>query len=295
MVEAAAPSEIDSLAMRAAEAGEVALLRLLLQQQQQPPWPLPVLNRLLLAAVCADQDGCAALMLGHGASPNATSPCGAITALQRAVQHKEKAMAHRLLAACADVMAVDENGQTALHHAARAGGDNSCLAALLRRSMPDDDGDGESLACGVLDVWGRTPLHWAVISGHREAVVSLVDAGSDISLRDRQNESSLDLAERRAVCHAISATGKCDRLTVNLLRLMLPPGHDEHSSFHPEGFMDLCTYEVLGHATRLLMSPDEREALLAMTPQEREAIGDHVMTIDELNARSERRAAAQGA
>ena len=49
--------------------------------------------------------------------------------------------------------------------------------------------------------------------------------------------------------------------------------------------MDLCTYEVLGHAARLNMSSTEREALLAMSPEERAAIGDHVMTIDELNAR----------
>ena len=142
----------------------------------------------------------------------------------------------------------------------------------------------------MMDVWGRTALHWAVINGHREAIVALVEAGSDISLRDLQNESSLDLAEKRAECQAVSPTGKCDRLTVNLLRLMLPPDHADYSSFHPEGFMDLCTYEVLQHATRLRMNAEEREALLAMTPEERAAIGDHLMTIDELNARAEKQA-----
>ena len=111
-----------------------------------------------------------------------------------------------------------------------------------------------------------------------------------ISLRDLQNESSLDLAEKRAECQAVSPTGKCDRLTVNLLRLMLPPDHADYSSFHPEGFMDLCTYEVLQHATRLRMNAEEREALLAMTPEERAAIGDHLMTIDELNARAAKQA-----
>jgi len=143
-------------------------------------------------------------------------------------------------------------------------------------------------------VWGRTALHWAVINGHREAIVTLVEAGSDIGLRDLQNESSLDLAERRAQCQDIIATGKCDRLTVNLLKLMLPADHADHSSFHPDGFMDLCTHEVLRHATRLRMSHEEREALLAMTPAERAAIGDHVMTIDELNARASKHAIEVG-
>ena len=50
--------------------------------------------------------------------------------------------------------------------------------------------------------------------------------------------------------------------------------------------MDLCTHEVVQHAARLRMSPVEREALLAMTPEERAAMGEHVMTIDELNARA---------
>ena len=41
--------------------------------------------------------------------------------------------------------------------------------------------------------------------GHREAIVTLVEAGSDIALRDKQHESALDLAERRATCHAVGS------------------------------------------------------------------------------------------
>ncbi|EOD32628.1 hypothetical protein EMIHUDRAFT_230594 [Emiliania huxleyi CCMP1516] len=151
--------------------------------------------------------------------------------------------------------------------------DNGCLAALLDRweSVASDD-DGS--ACASRDVWGRTPLHWAVVNGHREAIVTLVEAGSDIALRDKQHESALDLAERRATCHA---------LTVSLLKLMLPRDHADYSSFHPEGLMDLCTHEVLRHAERLKLGAEEREAFLALSP------ADHVMTIDELNARDEGR------
>ena len=84
----------------------------------------------------------------------------------------------------------------------------------------------------------------------------------------------------------MGASGKCDRLTVDLLRLMLPKGHAEHASFHPDGFMDLCTHEVLAHANRLKMGAEEREAFLALSPAARAALGDHVMTIDELSARA---------
>ena len=40
-------------------------------------------------------------------------------------------------------------------------------------------------------------------------------------LRDKQRDSSLDLAERRAECRDVAATGRCDRLTVDLLRLIV--------------------------------------------------------------------------
>ena len=277
--DAAPASEAEALAVRTAVAGEVGLLQVLLSQHPQLSSG-PAVDRLLLAALSADQGECAALMLRHGASPNATSPCGAITALMSATQHKDTVSVNRLLASCACVSTLDQNQQTALHHAARVGADNSCLEALLA-----GDGDGTVTLCGSLDVWGRSPLHWAAMNGHREAIVALVEAGCQILLPDLQNESSLDLAERRAQCKDVAATGKCDRLTVDLLRLILPRDHAEHRSFHAEGFMDLCTYEVLGHAARLNMSATEREVLLAMSPEERAAIGDHVMTIDELNAR----------
>lgn len=281
-------SELDTLATSATVAGEVSLLQMLLRRHYAPRVPLGMANCLLLAAVGASQCECAALMLRCGASPNATRPGSDITALQSAVQLKDGgAVVDHLLSACASVMAVDANCQTALHHAARAGAGNDCLTALLEHSEGASEGAVRT-ACGlldVLDVWGRTALHWAVINGNREAVVTLVEAGSDISLRDLQNDSSLDLAERRAECMAMAATGKCDRLTVHLLKLMLPSDHVDYRSFHPDGLMDSCTWEVVAHAKRLGMTPAEREALLSMSPEERAAIGDHVMTMDELDAK----------
>ena len=280
----AASEQLDALAVQAVAAGDAALLQILLQHYP-PLVPLPLANRLLLAAVCNHDGACAALMLAHGASPNASSCFSAITALQSAVLHTDNAMVQRLLAACADVRAVDQNLQSVLHHAARTGADNCCLETLISHGAQAAGAGGGGAACASLDIWGRTPLHWAVINGHREAIITLVEAGSDISVRDLQHESSLDLAERRALCQDVAASGKCDRLTVHLLKLLLPSEHPDHRSFHPEGFMDLCTHEVLEHAARLRLSAEARDALLAMSPAERAAIGDHMMTIDELNAR----------
>ncbi|CAD7930826.1 unnamed protein product, partial [Amoebophrya sp. A25] len=63
--------------------------------------------------------------------------------------------------------------------------------------------------------FGRTPLHWAVVNGHRDVVEFLLkhDFGSsssssrssnsstvDPSIRDKNNETALELAERRALC-----------------------------------------------------------------------------------------------
>ena len=74
-----------------------------------------------------------------------------------------------------------------------------------------------------LDRWGRTPLHWAVTNGHREAVIALSEAGSDLWLEDFQKESPMALGERRAECREWldgQEGARCDRLTLSMLRIM---------------------------------------------------------------------------
>ena len=80
-------------------------------------------------------------------------------------------------------------------------------------------------ACGRLDKWGRLPLHWAIVNGHRDAMVALVEAGSNVWLRDFQHQSSMDLAEERAMCRewlngSGNDGGRCDQLTLSMLKLM---------------------------------------------------------------------------
>ena len=171
--------------------------------------------------------------------------------LALALQGREEGIARSLLSASAAVRARDCNGQTAVHHAARAGAEAPCFEMLLESwdaagtagadtvsavgsSACGADGaaakaaaaaadTAADTACGTVDAWGRTALHWAVTKGHRSAVVALVEAGSDVRLRDAQGETPMDLAERRAECRAWlqgQEGARCDQLTLSMLRLM---------------------------------------------------------------------------
>ncbi|PLB36190.1 ankyrin repeat domain-containing protein [Aspergillus candidus] len=44
---------------------------------------------------------------------------------------------------------------------------------------------------------GKTPLHWAVDSGHRAVALLLLERGSDIEARDKCDETPLLIACRR--------------------------------------------------------------------------------------------------
>ena len=57
------------------------------------------------------------------------------------------------------------------------------------------------------DAWGRCPLHWAVVNGHRTAVNALLTAGADANASDAANETPLEIAQRRAQCRATDRGG----------------------------------------------------------------------------------------
>ena len=98
----------------------------------------------------------------------------------------------------------DNNGQTVLHHAARAGAPTRVLEQLIDLWTASSDKKKRlaTASIDVPDIWKRTPLHWAVVNGHRNLVVCLVDAGANVKLRDEKNETPLEIAERRARCGA---------------------------------------------------------------------------------------------
>jgi len=171
--------------------------------------------------------------------------------LSMAVMHARDECAQLLLGRGADVLRVDDNQQTAIHHAARTGCDARRLELLLGEwhdataaagtaqlatagtaqlataetgaGAAAGAAEGDGNACGQLDKWGRTPLHWATVNGHRDAIVALMQAGSDVWLKDYQRESAMDIAERRAECREWlnGQDGvRCDKLTLSMLKLM---------------------------------------------------------------------------
>ena len=59
-----------------------------------------------------------------------------------------------------------------------------------------------------IDKWGRTPIHWGILGGHRHVVVTFLDAGASVKplrTHDEQGnevETPLAMAERLAKCGA---------------------------------------------------------------------------------------------
>ena len=241
-------SMMGALAIQAVRANALELLRLLLHREGDDLRGMA--DELLVEAVHRNHCGCAQLLLRHGAWPNATG-CRGMPVLSRAVQHRDGELAHVLLTHGASVTAVDDNLQTAVHHAARTGGDARCIEMLLQQwesatgagelpaetaatvaATAGDQGAGDQgahgdaaapNACDQLDCWGRTPLHWATTNGHRDAIVALIGAGGSIWLRDAQQMSSMDLAEQRAECREWlngQEGHRCDKLTLSMLKLM---------------------------------------------------------------------------
>ncbi|KAJ3192303.1 hypothetical protein HK101_006755 [Irineochytrium annulatum] len=113
----------------------------------------------------------------------------ALGAGSTAVGSSKKKAGARTGAGGGPLLQADANGQMPLHHAARSGAPDGVVARLVAVA---------SEAVGRRDKWGRTPLHWAVVNGHRNAVKILMDSGADAMAVDGDGETALQIAERRA-------------------------------------------------------------------------------------------------
>lgn len=94
--------------------------------------------------------------------------------------------------------AVDDDGQSALHVAARAGASARTIDFLL--DAWEANGGVVASATERRDAWGRAPLHWAAVNGHRGAAAALSARGASASAKDDAGETPVDAAERRALC-----------------------------------------------------------------------------------------------
>lgn len=188
-----------------------------------------------------DRDGrAAAALLSRGASPRARNRRGQTAFIVAAARGPNSLLA-QILERGGDAGAADDDGQTALHVAARAGAPASVVAAvaaaadgapspitIVKNARNDKSsrgpkansrndksrggsttaarrnthGGGGVRAVDRVDAWGRTPLHWAAVNGHRAACVALLDAGASAIIKDDAGETPTAAAERRALCSA---------------------------------------------------------------------------------------------
>ncbi|BDA43432.1 probable serine/threonine-protein phosphatase 6 regulatory ankyrin repeat subunit [Coccomyxa sp. Obi] len=113
-----------------------------------------------------------------------------------------------LMAAGADVYAVDTYGRTALHYAAGTG-DQVLVERLLELGVPMGEADGA----------GWTPLAWAAGSGHADCVSRLLEAGAGVGARDSQGRLPLHWAAERGWAQVVAL----------LVPAMLQGGLDLHT------------------------------------------------------------------
>eukprot|EP01119_Soliformovum_irregulare_P020627 TRINITY_DN6711_c0_g1_i1.p1 TRINITY_DN6711_c0_g1~~TRINITY_DN6711_c0_g1_i1.p1 ORF type:complete len:790 (-),score=143.71 TRINITY_DN6711_c0_g1_i1:20-2389(-) len=183
-------------------------------------------SSLLHMACSAGQLSIVQLLIAKGASVNGLTP-GRVTPLHLAAQKGPASVIHALLENNA-LQCRDDNLQVPLHYAARAGAPGAIFDALLAK--PSSKGKSK-VPPGVneQDKWRRTPLHWAVLNGHQTAVEKLLSYGADSRMKDGNDESALDIAERRARCSAQdrpSLTGAS--LFGNLAKLLGGSGTTKH-------------------------------------------------------------------
>lgn len=161
-----------------------ALTILLLARGARPEPATPGNASALRSALDAGSPAVARLLLEHGADANERySPPGRARLLHRVGDPKDIDMARVLLEFGADANAVDDQGGTPLHVAAREG--NAELIRLLaeRRAVVD-----------ARDKSNWTPLHFASSQKKVEATRALLRAGADRYARTKGGETPHKLA-----------------------------------------------------------------------------------------------------
>lgn len=137
-----------------------------------------------------------------------------------AAEERHVTVVRLLLAANADVHAVDKKGDTALHRAVRKSGNTEIIDSILDKGGSLDaankEGEttlhvaasksgGDRLLSALLDrqanreakdVAGRTPLHVAIEKRMEKNVTTLLERGADINAADSLGQSSAKLAQR---------------------------------------------------------------------------------------------------
>ncbi|XP_074538924.1 B-cell lymphoma 3 protein homolog [Halichoeres trimaculatus] len=160
------------------------------------------------------------------------------TPLHLAVITQQTNMVEALLSAGADPAALDRNGQTAIHLCCEYN-QHDCLSVLLSCSL-------SPMCLEMRNFEGLSPLHLAVLRGHKDLTRMLLDVGADINAMDiKSGQSPLIhavetnnadmvhfLIERGCDVNSQSYSGNtalhsaCGRGQVDTVRLLLKSGAD---------------------------------------------------------------------
>lgn len=204
-------AEVSSAAglLRGAAASGEALCVSILLKHTPDALSASVLDTALLGACNRGHVDAARLLLDHGASTSACDAAGRQPlhwACASTSVDCVKAVLVALPARARSLTAMDEDGLSPLHHAARCGAGRRVVQALLDAAAAvKKKGASPGSAASLLDArdsWGRTPLHWAVVNGHRVPAEALLSAGASGAVSDNEGETPLAIAERRARCGA---------------------------------------------------------------------------------------------
>ena len=101
------------------------------------------------------------------------------------VWRDDKERVEKLLAHGADVSAVDADGDTALHGAAKSGNVEIMKLLLDKGANPN-----------ATNRQGGTPLMWTAVFGHEEATRFLLSRGANASLKDNDGVTAAEWAAR---------------------------------------------------------------------------------------------------
>jgi uncharacterized protein len=257
----------DARVADAARRGDATAVRTLVQQGADVNGALGDGMTALHWAAQHGDDALAALLMGSGANPRATTRIGRHTPLHIAADGGHPAVVRALLARQGGRVALDVNvrtttGATPLHFAAASG--NSETVGILLDNGADVNATEPQ--------WGQTPLMFAAASGRTDIVKLLVAHGAavgatakvvDITVRNRQD--SAESRERNARIAAIQrqlaarrTAGASTAATPG--RALRGRGADGDSGGEPEplGYADLVGAQ--GGLTSLLLAAREGHA-----------------------------------